>query len=164
MENMGGIQMKNKIKRIGIIIVAVIIMLGATVVFSEPGSEDDPLVTLSYVNKKIEQLKYYIDEKLAGNAGASNSNEFIVVELVRGQSLILGGSSEAILRSGEARSISRILNGIDNGLCDITVGADIKMDQLIKENHLLLSPRDDGRGARASKDTIFLVRGTYEIR
>lgn len=156
--------MKNKIKRFGVGLGAVVIMFGATVVFSEPGSEVDPLVTLSYVDKKIEQIRNYIDEKLSGTSGPSTSSEFIIVNVPKGQSLIFGGSSEAILRSGDARAISRILDGIDNGLCDVTLGVDIRMDQQIKENHLLLTPRDDGRGVIAIKDSIFLVRGAYEIK
>lgn len=156
--------MKNNIKRMGIVLGVVIVMIGATVVFSEPGSDMDPLVTMSYVDKKIEQIKYYIDEKFLGNGGDTSSNEFIVVEILKNQSLILGGGSQAILRDGEARAISRIFNGIDNGLADLTSGIDIKMDGLITENHLLLIPRDDGRGVRATKDATFLVRGAYEIR
>ena len=45
--------MKNKVKRIGIGLGALVILLGAATVFSEPGSESDPLVTLSYVEKKM---------------------------------------------------------------------------------------------------------------
>lgn len=161
---MGGKLMKNSIKRIGIGLGAAIIILGTTVSFSEPGSDRDPLVTMSYVDKKIEQIKYYVDEKLSGNSSSTSSNEFVVVEVSENQSLILGGGAEAILRSGEARSISKIIDGIDNGLADVTSGIDVRMDELIKLNHLLLTPRDDGRGARATKDAIFLVRGAYEIR
>lgn len=156
--------MKNKIKRIGIGLGVGIMVLGTTVSFSEPGSDKDPLVTVSYVNKKIEEIKHYIDEKVSDNKGNESPNEFIVVEVLKDQSIILGGGSEAILRSGEATAISRIENGIDNGIADLTLGVDVKMGETIERDHLLLTPRNDGRGARVIRDAMFLVRGAYTIR
>ncbi|NMA86921.1 MAG: hypothetical protein GX968_06320, partial [Tissierellia bacterium] len=55
--------MKNLSKFV-LIIMLVSIVLGGTIVFSEPGSENDPLITLSYFNKEIDKLKSYIDSKL----------------------------------------------------------------------------------------------------
>lgn len=155
--------MKNKVKRIGIVLGAGVIMLGATVAFSEPGSEGDPLVTLSYVEKKIDQLKSYIDQKGSGT--------WVVVEVPAGKSLICKDGTEIILRSGEAKSISKISreikNGveiiIDNGLTDVTAGKDLKTDQFISKDHLLIIPRDDGRGAYCTTNSFFLVKGRYEI-
>ena len=154
--------MKNRIKKIGIGLVLITIVLGGRGVFSEVGTDRDPLVTKSYVDKKINEIKSYLDTKIL-NVNAS-SNEFIVVDVPEGKSIILGGGSEAILRSGQARAISKIRDGYDNGLADITGGKDLKMDELITLNHLLLTPRDDGRGAGAVIDSIFLVRGSYEIK
>ena len=157
--------MKNKAKRIGIGLGALVILLGATRVFSEPGSESDPLVTLSYVEKKIEQLKYYVDEKL-GTKGNGNYNvgSWVVVELPTGKSLICKDGTEIILRSGNARTIAVVSNGIMNGLTDVTAGKDLVMEENIKANHLIIVPRDDGRGARALTNSFFLVKGDYEIR
>lgn len=152
--------MKNKIKRIGIGVGVIIIVLGGTGVFSEVGTDRDPLVTKTYVDKKIGEIKTYIDKKILN----TSANEFVVVEVPEGKSIVLGGGSEAILRSGKAKSISRITDGTDNGLADVTEGKDLKMDELITLNHLLLTPRDDGRGASAVTDSIFLVRGNYEIK
>lgn len=157
--------MKNKIKRVGIGLGALVILLGATTVFSEPGSETDPLVTLSYVEKKIEQLKYYVDEKL-GNRGSENQDIglWTVVEVSAGKSLICKEGTEIILRSGNARAIAVVTNGIMNGLTDVTAGKDLVMEENIKTNHLLIIPRDDGRGARVLTNSFFLVKGNYEIR
>ncbi len=157
--------MKNKIKRIGIGLSAIVILLGATRSFSEPGSEQDPLVTLSYVEKKIEQLKYYVDTELGKkNTGSDKVGTWIVVEVPAGNSLICKDGTEIILRSGEARAIAIVVNGIMNGLTDITAGKDLAMEESIKANHLLIVPRDDGRGARALTNSFFLVKGDYEIR
>ena len=157
--------MKNKIKRIGIGLSAIVILLGATRVFSEPGSELDPLVTLSYVEKKIEQLKYYVDTELGKkNTGNETTWSWAVVEVPAGKSLICKDGTEIILRSGEARAIAIVVNGVMNGLTDITVGKDLAMEENIIANHLLIIPRDDGRGARALTNSFFLVKGDYEIR
>lgn len=165
--------MKNKIKRVGIGVGAIVILLGATTVFSEPGSELDPLVTLSYVEKKIEQIKYYVDEKIKNaNGGSQTIGSWEAVEVPSGKSLICGDGTEIILRSGEARSISKITTVvkdgkeeiIDNGLTDVTAGKDLGMDEKIIANHLLIVPRDDGRGARTLRNSFFLVKGKYEIR
>ncbi len=157
--------MKNKIKKIGIGLSVIVILLGATTVFSEPGSESDPLVTLSYVEKKIEQLKYYVDEKI-GNKNTVNENvsSWIVVEVPAGKSLICKDGTEIILRSGDARAIAIVVNGIMNGLTDVTAGKDLTMEESIIANHLLIVPRDDGRGARALTNCFFLVKGDYEVR
>ncbi len=155
--------MKNIVKKIILPIVLVFIVLCTTVVFSEPGSEKDPLVSLSYLEKRMEQLKFYIDEKLldvSSRLQNNSSNKLEVVEVSSGQSLIGKSGTEIILRGGEAK----IIAGELGGLCDVTSGTDLGMDRAIPANHLLIIPRDDGRGAFAIRDAIFLVRGDYEIK
>lgn len=151
--------MKN-LSKIVLAIVLVSIVLGGTIVFSEPGSENDPLITLSYFNKEIDKLKSYIDSKLTGTDSVENPNKLEVVELESGQSLIGDAGTEIILRGGKATVIAGELGGIS----DITDGKDLKMGEMIPANHLLIIPRDDGRGAYVVEDAIFLVRGAYEIR
>lgn len=153
---------KNKGKKVIVVLGVVAIILGATVVFSEPGSDNDPLVTLSYVEKRMDQLKFYIDEKLSkGEVGSpSPSSNLEVVEILSGQSIICKNGTEIILRGGKAKVIASELGG----LSDVTDGKDLGMDKLIPANHLLIVPRNDGRGAYATEDAIFLVRGEYEIR
>lgn len=162
-----------KIKKVGIGILLVIILLGATVAFSEPGSYSDPLVTSGYVDAKIEQVKFYINEKLAGiNESSSDESPWQVVEVLAGKSLICKDGTEVILRSGKGNSISKITitsnNGvehaIDNGLTDVTDGKDLKMGDNIPMDHLLIIPRDDGRGIYCTMDSFFLVKGNYEIK
>lgn len=154
--------MKNNIKRIGIGLGVISIVLGGSRAFSEVGTDKDPLITKTYVDKKIQEIKTYVDTKIF--SVNSKANEFVVVDLAEGKTLVLGGGSEAILRSGQATCVSNIRDGEDNGLADVTGGKDLKMDELIILNHLLLTPRDDGRGARAVTDSIFLIRGVYEIK
>ena len=146
------------IKKSLIAVGAAVVLLGSTAVFSEPGSESDPLVTLSYVDNTISNLKSYIDEKV-GNA-ASSSYELKIVELKKGQFLIAKAGTEIILRGGKATAIVSNLGGLQ----DVTEGLDLSQGASIPAYHLLLVPRDDGRGVYCTTDAIFMVRGGYDIR
>ncbi|EOC99535.1 hypothetical protein [Caldisalinibacter kiritimatiensis] len=189
-------------KAISLVFIGAILVLSYGIALAdvtEPGSESDPLVTLSYVEKRIEQLKYYIEQRItevteitATNSDQINSileeNEQLkdridkleeklqqenttshsdcasvgleVVELRNGQKLIGQAGTEIILRGGKAKAIAGELGG----LSDVTGAIDIKMDQDIPPNHLLIIPRSDGRGVYVEEYAIFMVRGKYEIK
>lgn len=152
-----------KIKKTFVAIGAAVLILGSTVVFSEPGSEQDPLVTLSYVNRTIEQIKSYIDDKVAGLGAGSTTAEPYALEIVnvsKGQFLIAKAGTEIILRAGKGLAVVSDLGG----LTDITAGVDLGKNVEIPLNHMLIVPRDDGRGVYCSTDAIFMVRGKYEVR
>ena len=156
--------MNNKIKRTLVGLGAVVILWGSTVVFSEPGSDTDPLVTLSYVNKAVDQIKVYIDEKISnisgGNNGTSVSNELVIVNVKKGEYLIGKAGTELILRGGKAK----VVGGPLGGLSDVTSGDELNHDQAVSHNHLLIIPRDDERGIYATEDAIFMVKGAYEVK
>lgn len=148
-----------KIRKSFIALGTAVILLGSSIVFSEPGSESDPLVTLSYVNRSIEQIKTYVDEKL-GSSGSRGGYELEVVNVSKGKFLIGKSGTEMILRAGEATAVVSELGG----LTDITAGEDIGKDVQIPSNHLLIIPRDDGRGVYCKTDAVFMIRGDYQIR
>lgn len=164
--------MKNKLKKVVIGIGISLVLISGQIVFSEPGSQSDPLVTLSYVDMKMQELRTYIDQKLNVDIADSKKDTWEVVELFEGKSIIGKGGTEIILRSGKGSSISNIStvtkNGketkIDNGLTDVTDGLDLKFGVSIPTNHLLIIPRDDGRGLLAISDSFLLVKGDYEIK
>lgn len=116
---------------------------------SQPGSENDPVVTQSYVDSKIQELK-----------DSQASAGFQTKELTAGQKLIGKEGTEVILRSGEAKVIGNATNGIS----DITVGKDLMNGTNISTNHLMLIPRDDGRGITAVSDTWVMVSGGFVIQ
>lgn len=116
-------------------VMSLVVAFGDTAV---PGSQEDPVVTKSYV-----------DSKLA----------YEVRHMQKGQKLIGGEGTEIIVRSGEVKAID---NGVD-GLSDITGGTDLKSGVICKVNHLLLVPRSDGRGITAETEAYILVRGTYTL-
>ncbi len=116
----------------------------------EPGSSDDPLVTKSYVDAQIAALK--------GSSGVA-ATVFEPVFVEKGKTLIGGGGTELILRSGGALAVAK---GSD-GLSDVTEGKDLGGGFAVTKNHLLLVPRDDGRGISAATDIWVMVKGTYSI-
>ncbi len=84
--------------------------------------------------------------------------DYDVVYLTKGQTII--GSSEFILRSGSAVATCPGINGIN----DITDGVDLTNGMEIPWNHLLLVPRDDGRGITVtSVEAYIMARGQYTI-
>lgn len=130
-----------------------------------PGSEDDPLVTQTYVEMRNSQLKYYVDEKIAQLSSSTSNNNttpvFKVIECFNGQKIIAGASTEIIVRSGSATAIS----SSSGGVLDLISGIDLQMGHNVPINHLLLFPRNDGRGIVIGQDkTYILIKGPYEIK
>ena len=146
-----------------------------------PGSDADPLVSKSYVDSRvneliamignishpaassaeanidIEALKWEIISELNLIDGASL---FAPVNAARGQIILGGQGTEILLRTGRAVAYS---TG-ENGLVNITVGMEIFSGFEIPANHLLLTPRDDGRGVMVtSTEAWFMVKGGYQI-
>jgi hypothetical protein len=142
------------------------VLLFSGLAYSEPGTESDPLISLSYLEEKLDEIKDYIDTKLkaAGTApepGSTAEGSLVVVELFNGQFLIGEAGSEIILRSGSATAIT----SPSGGLSDVTAGTNIAEGKPIPENHLLIIPRSDGRGIFVTKNSTFImVRGAYTIR
>ena len=75
--------------------------------------------------------------------------------------IIIGDKgSELILRSG----IATVVDNTGGGIADVTSGIDIIKGVSVPQNHLLIIPRDDGRGVKAeNNNVVLLIRGTYTI-
>jgi hypothetical protein len=150
-------------------------------VIAEPGSEQDPVVTLSYIEQVFMPKAYeYIDKnvvELKGivegfktslngiedrmyNIEKQGKSEFRVVSIKSGQQFFGSAGTEIILRMGTAT----IISSEKGGLSDVTVGKDISIGEAMPDNHLLIIPLGDGRGFAATKDVIVMVKGSYEIK
>ncbi|WP_432402376.1 hypothetical protein [Wukongibacter sp. M2B1] len=166
-------------------------------VFMEPGSEEDPIVTLSYVEKRLEQLKYYINQNietlsnstpevntkidnidsqlqelrdkvdnLSLNQGNSDNTEtattgtFKVVFIEEGKTVYFGESAEVIWRSGKAT----VITSQEGGVSDLTIGKDLQSGEEVPLNHLILIPRNDGRGMRLTTSSYVMIKGGYTIK
>jgi len=126
---------------------------------SAPGSVDDPLVTKSYVDARINEI-------LQSNPSGGTSMAYAVVQLQPGDALLAKSSLELILRS--PGTVLPILNAYGEGLSDLTGGRDWRTTTALPRDHLLVVPRPDGRGIVASPTNgsavYVMVRGAYEIR
>ena len=140
--------------RKAIICVLILSMLAACV-YAASGTEGDPLISKSYLDEQIAALKAEF-EKSAGSGSAAG---YKAISVDAGKKLIGKEGTEIILRSGEALAID---NGA-NGISDVTGAADLMSGTEIKANHLLLTPRDDGRGIEARTQIWLMVRGDYSI-
>lgn len=140
----------------------------------KPGSSSDPVVTKGYVDQAISEKTKSQEEmigllntqlnalksELAGlKEEASGDHTYKVVEVEPGERLIGQQGTEIILRAGQGTAIVGALGGLQ----DVTEGVDIT-EGFIPKYHLLITPRDDGRGVRVTKKATFMVRGGYSIK
>ncbi len=142
-------------------------------VSGEPGSEANPLVSQDYVDSKVNDMSAKINDLTASVNSLSQqlqslqklqASKYEIVAIKPGKQMITGDSTEIILRQGQAKVIGSSLGG----LSDVTEGIDIAGGGNVPPNHLLIVPRDDGRGIVADqyseKDVLVLVKGTYTIK
>lgn len=129
-------------RRLAVLGITLAMLAGVTAIAfaaSSAGTESDPIVTQSYVDSKT---------------------SYETISLEAGQKLIGGLGTEIIVRSGEATAID---NGA-NGISDVTGGKDLMTGTQVELNHLLLTPRDDGRGIYAQTIIWVMVRGEYTVK
>ncbi|MBQ6895553.1 MAG: hypothetical protein IJN40_08710 [Clostridia bacterium] len=123
---------------------------------ADPGSNEDPLVTLSYINDVLmPQVKSYVDSKTT-----TSGDGFKIVNLNAGQTVIAQASTEMILRMGNAQIVATAKGGV----ADVTQGIDLQNGAVMPANHLLIVPLDDGRGAQMLSDGIIMIKGSYTIK
>lgn len=153
--------MKNKWIKMMIAIIAILSVVGGTLVLAQPGDTDDPVVTKSYiVDVVVPQLKAYVEQKMAGGNADSHADKFTIVNVSMGQTIIFDTGAEFIVRKGNG-----VIIGTDKGgIADTTFGYDLPNGTEMPANHLLVVPVDDGRGFKASNEVIIMVKGGYSFR
>lgn len=174
-----------------VVLLALILVLSAAVTsaaeVAAPGSDQDPIVTLSYVEQKAEQIKYYIDSLIAkaNEVNAAQTQEITDLKAkleLKDQEIAklkealqqagAGGAARfevvemkmnQILIAGEGAEIIprsgkfTAIAGTNGGLSDITSAKDLKSGEAIVNNHMLIASRGDGRGVKAAADKSFLI-------
>lgn len=128
---------------------------------ADAGSADDPLVSKSYVDDKIQQVLDKLEalSSQQGGTGTSAGAAFTPVEVKTGGTIIGGEGTEMILRAGNAKVV---LNGNDT-ITDATTGQALTEGKELTLNHLTIIPRGDGRGYKVTHNAWFLVKGSYTI-
>ena len=147
------------------------------------GDEDDPLITLSYLEKtvvpgvleqvednadirqeeleeqfrkEIEQYQQRLDQAQQAQSG---SETYTVVTLARDQQMILDVGCEVMLRVGSAV----VSSNTEPALIDISGGGKLGSGGSLVQNHLYMATISD-RYLTATADTVkMLVRGSYTI-
>lgn len=156
---------KKRYLKFGIIMGLALIAVSSFAVFSEPGGTDDPVVTKTYiVDKVVPELKAYVDQQLgivsSGGTVTARPSTFVVVNMNAGQSIIGEAGTEFILRMGGGTIIATQ----KGGLADTTAGYDLANGTAMPSNHLLIVPVADGRGFKATSDSILMIRGGYTVK
>ncbi|MBP3912299.1 MAG: hypothetical protein J6D39_12545 [Niameybacter sp.] len=156
--------------KLGMIMLATLVV-GSSVYAAkgDAGSSNDPLVTKSYVDSKVTQLQKTVEVQASmidlltqeiNNMSKEESSSYEVVTVPAGQSIVGKQGTEIIVRSGNGQ----VLASDGGGLQDMTEGTDLLGGSEIPKYHLVIIPREDGRGIYATKDLIVMVRGGYNIQ
>jgi hypothetical protein len=111
--------MQNRKRLFGVfVILAILITLAASyIVYAvEVGSEEDPVISLSFLNNVFKpDIISTVDQKIAdakiGGSVSSDKLIYIAVEVETGKTIECGEGTELILRSGQALSVCRVQTG-----------------------------------------------------
>lgn len=173
---------------------ATVLTLFATVFAATIGTEEDPLVAKSYVDDRFNQLVTLINsinggtpsadtntntntntavdteaivnqvlEQLNDQTGGSVAVEtpgYVPVSVAVGQTILGDEGTELILRAGKGNVY---IEGVD-GIVDATDGKNLKNGATATMNHIMIVPRNDGRGVKVTEAAWFLVKGGYTIK
>ena len=136
---------------------------------AEPGDALDPLVSKSYVDSKISETlsglsssnlsEDEIVNKVLSKINASAGSQYVPVSASAGSIVVGGEGAEIILRSGSG--VGYVIGS--DGMVDATTGTDIKNGAKVEKNHMLIVPRNDGRGVKVTSDAWFIIKGSYNI-
>ena len=139
-------------KKIGIVIsfiaiIFIVFKVGLEVgaATTEPDSAGDPLITKSYLNKRLEEL----------SGGGSGGYKKVTIK--KNEALTASEGTEIILYSGSAT-----VKGQD-GLINLSSGELFKSGNTMVKYNIFLSP-DSDCGIKANTTAILFIKGNYNIR
>lgn len=159
------------------------VLLGTVAALADGGDQNDPLVTLSYLNQTaIPQIVKQVEEKTAlrqqeleqslaqlieqyrqnagqGSSGTGSGAGYTLVTMTNGQTMSLEVGCELLLRVGTAS----VRSDGSPALIDLTSGGTVNSGASLTKNHLYMSTIE-GRTLTASANTVkLLVRGGYSV-
>ncbi|HAN21337.1 MAG: hypothetical protein A2Y15_07155 [Clostridiales bacterium GWF2_36_10] len=126
--------------------------------------DSDPLVTLSYVDKVIKELKEEILRQSGGNTIVSGSSAYADISIESGKMLLLGVDCELIYRGGGAVIITTSTQKGD-GVTDMSMGAELFSGKSLEYGHVYYSSNSDAKKYLliTGEKAYFTIRGSYEI-
>ena len=139
------------------------------------GTENDPVVTKSYVDKLFAGMTGSSNKDLEASIAAQDkliselsmqisqlqqaNSGYEIVTVQAGKTIYGKQGSEIIIRSGQGVIVASAAGGVQ----DVTDGVDLSGGVSAPNNNLLLIPREDGRGIQAVKTMVVMVRGGYTL-
>lgn len=161
-----------KMKRSAAIICALTVAVGGTALAANQGSQEDPLLTLSYLDKVLRpQLETKVDEAVESNEAelsrkldqavsdgeqrvnaalsAAGVGAFQSKTLSRGESFTPGAGRELLLASGSATALGT--------LTDTTAGKTVSAGASLELAHLYVTA-DAASGCKATADAAVMSR------
>jgi len=180
--------MKGKLFLTAAITVAAVVCMGT--VYAAVGTQEDPLVTLSYLNDKFApDVLSQVDARVAEQQGELKAQldqqiqdftkdiQSQLGQTAEGGTQAGGGSVYSVvsLSAGQTligetgcevmlRAGSAVcVSSVDPGLIDMTDGTTLNGGKGLVKNHLYMMTADE-RGVKADDDVTLLVRGGYTIQ
>ena len=135
------------------------------------GSQEDPLITKSYLDEVIQPeleriLRSELEKAAPGGTAAENqttaTGTFELVTLSVGQQLVGTVGTELLLRSGSAQSYA--YDRADVALVDTTSAASILNGAVLAANHLYMVSIAGNGITASSNNTRVLVCGEYSVQ
>lgn len=159
-------------KKIYVFSIVIIIMIGFVVISNATSTSSNPIISLSYLNKTIDELKLEIykevDKRISESpTSGTGASAFKIINVEKGKKVICYESTEFVLRRGTASIIdpSKATNPTaPNGVPNLTVGKDAQHGDTVTLQQLYLVPRKDGRGIEAKTELTIMIKGGYEIQ
>ena len=173
----------NKAKRFLVIFLALVLVagLGAMAVYAagSAGTEDDPLVTLSYLTEvftakvtelfhtdldaREEALREDLGERIsaleaAAGIASPESRDYTVETFLDGETVICQRGTEILLRIGEAEVVA----SNRPGLVDTSSTGELNDGERLEKNHLYMVTIN-GNGFRAVGTVKAVIRGDYTV-
>lgn len=165
-----------------IVLLAAAVLFGAAAAGEEPGSQDDPLVTLSYIkdvftgeimaevnsmlDEEVRQFSNIFEERLSeaeelygGAAEVEERSTYQLLTLSDGEKLVCSRGTELLLRIGGAVVTAEDIPG----LVDTTDGGNLNDGEELEKNHMYMVTIE-GHGIRAVGTVKIIVRGEWEIK
>lgn len=124
---------------------------------AEPGTQGDPLVTLSYLESRLAQLDENEATVTSLSGGSSVSSGFIRLRLEKGQSIILADGGEVVVYSGNGTVLGT------TGMLSLSTSELFEkgMSVVLYNHYLALGGTS---GVRATGSMIVYVRGEYTLK
>lgn len=147
---------------IGLIVAIALMNL---VAYAGYGDADDPFVTLSYITSIFKpSILSEVDSRIQAaknditQLGSGGANDFKVISVASGKTLIGDVGTEIMLRIGTATCVA----SSSPGLIDSSDAVILSGGGALKTNHLYMVTVED-RGFKATSDVKIVIRGTYTI-